>query len=478
MIRKLESKWLTFIIVAIAQFMVVLDTSINNVALPAIKRSLHFSTSTLQWVITAYALTFGGFLLLGGRAADQFGRRRTLMIGMSGFTLFSFLIGISDSSTLLIALRALQGMAAAFMSPAALSIVLATFKEGKDRNRALAGWTLVATGGAAVGLLVGGALTQFVGWRWNYFINVPVGLLILTLIPRYVPLHESEDTDKHLDLPGAALVTSGLIALVLALSQAPTWGWLDAKTLGIFGASMALIAGFLYNESKSKHPLMPLGIFKIRNVAGGNLIMAPIYASMLGLFYLLSLYIQNVLGFSPLETGLAFLPFPIVLGIMSTRTPKLVARFGFKPLLIVGPLIIAVGMALLTRLPVHGNYWLDVFPTTIIMPLGVGLTFMPVIAAATSGVKPQEAGLASGLVNTSQQMGGALGLAILSGVSSSITSSDSSLGRVAAGVHGYDVAFIVATGLVLSASIMASFVITQKKKPGSKTGILAVPVLE
>jgi EmrB/QacA subfamily drug resistance transporter len=474
-----QSKWLTFLVVAVAQFMVVLDTSITNVALPAIKKSLNFSTSSLQWVVTAYALTFGGFLLLGGRAADQFGRRRTLQIGMAGFTLFSFLIGITNSSTMLIALRALQGMAAAFMSPAALSIVLATFKEGKERNRALGLWTTVATGGAAVGLLVGGALTQFVNWRWNFFINVPVGILVSLAIPRVVPKHESESTDKHLDLPGASLVTTGLISLVYSISQAPTKGWLSASTLGFFGASLVLLAGFVYNESKSKHPLMPLSIFKNRNVTGGNLIMAPVYAAMMGTFFLLSIYMQNVLGYSPLKSGLSFLPLPIILGLMSTRTPKLVNKYGFRRFLIIGPLVIAIAMALLSRLPVHGTYLANVFPTVVIMPFGVALTFMPVIAAATSGVRAQEAGLASGLVSTSQQMGGALGLAVLSGIASSVMTSNMNLGRAAAQVHGYDSAFTVAVGFLAAASITAALLIKQKRKPSKKQGEgIGVPVFE
>jgi EmrB/QacA subfamily drug resistance transporter len=475
--QKNHSKWLIFLLVAIAQFMVVLDTSITNVALPAIKKSLGFSASSLQWVVTAYALSFGGFLLLGGRTADQFGRRRTLQIGIAGFTVFSFLIGVTDSSTLLIALRALQGMAAAFMSPSALSIVLATFNEGKDRNRALGLWTTVATGGAAVGLLLGGALTQFVNWRWNFFINVPVGIAVSLAIPRIVPLHESEAKDKHLDLPGAALVTGGLISLVFAISQAPTWGWLNGKTLGIVAGSLILLGIFLFNETKSRHPLMPLSIFKSRNVSGGNLIMAPVYASMIGTFFLLSIYMQTVLGYSPLKSGLSFLPFPIILGFMSTRTPKLVNRYGFKPFLIAGPLMIAAGLALLTRLPVHGTYLANILPPAIIIPFGVALTFMPVIAAATSGVPAQKAGLASGLVSTSQQMGGALGLAILSGIASSVTASNARLGKAGALVHGYDTAFKVAVIFLAIAAILAATVIKQNKKPGNKKGI-AVPVLE
>jgi EmrB/QacA subfamily drug resistance transporter len=472
------SKWFTFFLVAVAQFMVVLDTSITNVALPAIKQSLHFSQSSLQWVITAYALTFGGFLLLGGRAADLFGRRRTLLAGMSAFTLFSLLIGLAQSEAMLIALRALQGVSAAFMSPAALSIVLSTFAEGKERNRALGLWTTVATGGAAAGLLLGGVLTQFLDWRWNFFVNVPVGIAVALAIRKYVPLHEGESRDKHLDLPGALLVTSGLITAVYALTQAPTWGWLSGKTLGVLAGAIALIIGFLVNEARfAKHPLMPLSIFKIRNVSGANLMMAPLYAGLLGMFFLTSLYLQSVLGYASLKTGLAFLPFPLILGFMSTQTPKLVGKYGFKRFLIAGPLLIAFAMALLIRLPVNGSYIANILPTILIMPIGIGLTFMPLYAAATSGVPVNQGGLASGLLNTSQQMGGALGLAILSGVAASVAKANMHLGQTAALVHGYDRAFTVAVGFMLLAASMAVLVITQRKRPSKKQG-MPVPAYE
>jgi EmrB/QacA subfamily drug resistance transporter len=397
---------------------------------------------------------------------------------MSAFTLFSLLIGLSQSESMLIALRALQGVSAAFMSPAALSIVLSTFAEGKERNRALGLWTTVATGGAAVGLLLGGVLTEYLNWRWNFFINVPVGIAVAIAIRKYVPLHEGESRDKHLDLPGAVLVTSGLIAAVYALTQAPTWGWLSGKTLSVLAGAVALIIGFLVNEARfAKHPLMPLSIFKIRNVSGANLMMAPLYAGLLGMFFLTSLYLQSVLGYASLKTGLAFLPFPLILGFMSTQTPKLVGRYGFKRFLIAGPLLIALGVALLTRLPVDGNYLTNVLPTILIMPIGIGLTFMPLFAAATSGVPVNQGGLASGLLNTSQQMGGALGLAILSGVAASVTKANIHLGQTAALVHGYDRAFTVAVGFMLLAASLAVLVITQRKRPSKKHG-MPVPAFE
>jgi len=463
---KTPSKWLVFVLVAIAQFMVVLDNAITNVALPTIKNQLHFTTSALQWVVTAYALTFGGFLLLGGRAADLFGRKRTLLAGMIAFTTFSFLIGISHSSTQLIILRALQGMSGAFMSPAALSIVLVTFRDGPARNKALSFWTLVATGGAAIGLLLGGALTQLFGWRWNFFINVPIGIIMTLLIGRIVPEHEKEADKKGLDLPGAALATSSLMLLVLGFSQAPLWGWLSGKTLLSIGVALALLAGFVINESRVKRPLMPLSIFKVRNVRGANLIMAPLYASMLGAFFLLTLYLQGVLHLSPIMTGLAFLPFPITIAIISTRMPKLVARYGFKRFLIVGPLVVVAGMVWLSLLHAGSSYWLGILPAAILMPLGIGMTMMPTIAAATSGVPAQEAGIASGLISTSQQMGGALGLSILSGIAASVTTSSLHLGSTEAALHGYHAAFLAAAGFMALASLAAMLVIKTPQRKG------------
>lgn len=465
-----SSRWLTFSLVAIAQFMVVLDVSITNVALPTIKRQLAFSNSSLQWVITAYALTFGGFLLLGGRLADLFGRRRTLLIGMSAFTTFSLLIGLSRSASLLIILRALQGLSAALMSPSALSIVLTTFRDGPERNKALGYWTLVATGGAAVGLLLGGVLTEYLGWRWNFFINVPVGIVISLAIARFVPVHAKEENRPSLDLFGALLVTSSLMLLVFAFSKTPAWGWLNLRTLGTLGIALTLLVGFVINEAGAKHPLMPLSIFKIRNVTGANLMMAPIYAGMLGMFFLITLYVQGILHYSPVTTGLSFLPFPLVLGFMSTRIPKLVGRYGFKRFLVIGPLLVAFGLILISHISVHSNYWTDLLPTFILMPIGMGMTFMPIIAAATSGVPGHQSGLASGLITTSQQMGGALGLAILSGVAASVTAASAALGPSAALVHGFNQAILVAVAFMLFAAILGLVVIKQPKKRPPQEG--------
>jgi EmrB/QacA subfamily drug resistance transporter len=461
---KNPSKWLIFILVAIAQFMVVLDSAITNVALPTIKQQLHFTTADLQWVITAYALTFGGFLLLGGRVADLFGRKRTLLAGMIGFTAISFLIGINHSSTLLIALRAIQGLAAAFMSPAALSIVLVTFRDGADRNKALGYWSLVAAGGAAFGLLLGGLLTQYFGWRWNFFINVPIGIVMTALIARIIPEHEREETKSSLDLPGALLVTSSLILQVYAFSQATTWGWLSSKTIGVLGTAIALLIGFAINESHVSKPLMPLSIVRIRNVLGANIIMASVYATLLGSFFLLTLYIQSVMHYSPVLTGVSFLPFPLTIAIMSTRMPKLVARYGFKRFLVMGPILVAIGMFTFSLLHTGSSYWLGILPGAIITPLGMGMTFMPLIAAATSGVPGHQSGIASGLITTSQQMGGALGLSILSGIASSATVSSIHLGFAEASIHGYHVAFLASVGFLAFAALIAAVVVRSPKR--------------
>ena len=446
--------------------MVVLDISITNVALPTIKQQLHFSNVTLQWVITAYALTFGGFLLLGGRAADLFGRRRILTYGIAAFTTFSFLIGVSRSEAMLIILRALQGAAAAFMSPSALSIVVVTFTDGEERNRALAYWTLVATGGAAVGLLLGGLLTQFISWQWDFFVNVPVGIAIFFAIRGLVPKDRVEEHHKNLDIVGAFLITISLMLQVLAFSQATNWHWLSVRTLGALAVAVILLIAFFYNESRAKHPLMPLSIFKIRNVVGANAMMAPLYGTMLGMFFLTTLFFQNISRYSPVKTGLGFLPFPVILAFMSTQIPTWVGRFGYKRFLMIGPIIIALSLLWMGRLPVHASYIKDLLPVFIVMPIGVGLVYMPVYAAATSGLPRDEAGLASGLINTSQQMGGALGLAILSSVAASVTAG-SRLNADDATVHGFDIAYLAAIAFMLAAAFIAAGVIKQSKEKSS-----------
>lgn len=449
--------WLIFWLLAVAQFMVVLDVSITNIALPSIMQELGFSPETLSWVLTAYALTFGGFLLLGGRAADLYGRRLMLLSGVIAFTIVSFLIGYASSPFVLVALRALQGIAAALMTPAALSIVLVTFEEERARNQALGFWSLVATGGAAAGLLLGGVLTQYLSWRWNFFVNVPVGIVLALVLARFLPAREHEKSDATLDLPGAVSVTLGIVALVYAVSVAPAWGWLSLPTLALALLAVALLAFFLSNESRAPHPLMPLSIFRVTNVAAANAVMAPIVAGMFGMFFISSLFIQEVLRYTPVVTGLAFLPFPFVLGIVSSTVPRFVSRYGYKPFILGGLALTIAGMAWMVRLPADASYWTDLFPTFLLKPIRLGMLFMPIIAAATYGVPPEEAGLASGLITTSQQMGGALGLSILTSVAASVTAGGG--GDAAALVTGYRAAFGTGAGFMVLALLVAVFAI-------------------
>ena len=457
------------LLLALSQFLVVLDSAIINVALPAIKDALHFDTASLQWVVTAYILTFGGFLMLGGRIADLYGRRRALVIGMVGFTTLSLLIGLAPNSTVLVGLRALQGIAAAFMSPAALSILLTTFKEGDERNKALSLWSVVASGGAAAGVFLGGLITQTLGWQWNFFVNVPIGIIAIIGVLKYVPEHIQEAADKKLDFPGAILVTSGLMALVYGLTQAPEAGWGSWHTWAPLAASIALLVAFVWNESRAAHPLVPLSIFKIRNVVGGNLVMLPIVAGGLGSFFFCSLYVQNVLGYTPIMSGLAFLPIPIIIGLVSTRAPRLLGKFGFKKMLLAGTTFVGLGMVSMGFLTESSSYVLHLLPGFALLGVGMGLSFVAVTVAATSGVPAQQAGLASGLVNTANQVGAALGIAVLAVIAAGTTAGALAQGstETAAALLGYKYAFFTAAGLLAAALLVTALVIREPK--GSST---------
>ncbi|HEY0756526.1 MAG TPA: MFS transporter [Ktedonobacteraceae bacterium] len=464
-LKQSQNRPMILLLLSLAIFMVILDSAIINVALPAMKAALHFDTSSLQWVLTAYILTFGGFLMLGGRTADLFGRRRLLVLGIGGFSLFSLLLGLTTSSVLLIALRALQGLAAAFMAPTALSILLTTFEEGEERNRALSVWSMVAAGGGAVGVFLGGVLTQYLGWQWCFFVNVPAGIITILGILRYIPAQREDISEKHLDLPGAVMVTGGLVVLVYALTLISQAGWNAKSTLIAFGVSIVLLAAFLFNEARVKYPLVPLTIFRSRNVSGGNLIMLPVVAGALGMFFFISLYIQNVLHYSPSLSGLSFLPLPIIIGFISIQAPRLLNRFGFKPLLITGTSLMIIGTFLLSFLTPTSSYVTNLLPAFLILALGMGLAFVAVTVAATSGIPDHETGLASGLINTSQQLGGALGLAILTVVASTTTTADLASGKVLAqaSMHGYQMAFLCSTVLMVMALLVSIFVIRTPK---------------
>ncbi len=463
-----NNKWVILALLATAQFMVVLDVAIVNVALPTISRELHFTANNLQWVITAYTLTFGGFLLLGGRASDLFGRRKIFIGSVIAFAILSLVCGLAQTETQLILARAAQGLAAAIMSPAALSIVLAEFTEGKERNKAMGVWAAVAAGGAAAGVLLGGILTQYLGWRWNFFVNVPVGIAVAVAALSLLPHHIGEESKKiKLDLIGAILATAGLMSIVYGLSKAPTLTWHSNTVWEFIVAGIVLLLGFILNESYVKQPLMPLDVFKIRNVAGGNLAFLVIACTLFSMFFFLTLYIQNVLGYSPVKTGLCFLPITIIVGITSGIVSNLVGKVGYKPPLVAGPLFIALGLFILSNIiKVGGDYWHNVFPGLAVFAFGMGLTFVSGTLTATSGVPKHFAGLASGLLNTSQQIGGAIGLGILSAVAFSTVAADLLTRRISpavAQVHGYSHSMKVGAILALFAALVVLLVVKNKK---------------
>ena len=468
-----SNKWVILALLALAQFMVILDVTVVNVALPTISRKLHFQPNDLQWVITAYTITFGGFLLLGGRASDLFGRRRIFIAAVAMFSIMSLLCGLADSSGQLNVARAIQGLAGAIMSPAALSIILSEFKEGKERNTALGVSAAVAAGGGAAGVLLGGILTQYLGWRYNFFINVPIGIGVAIASTRLLAHRIGEENKKvKLDLPGAILATTGLMSLVYGLSRAPIVGWSSAEVWGFIGAAIVLLAGFVFNESRAKQPLMPLEIFKTRNVSGGNLAFLVIACTLFSMFFFLTLYTQNILHYTPVKAGVSFLPITFIVGIISGIVSKLVGKIGYKPPLVAGPLVIAVGLWILaSTLKVGGNYWHNVIPGLAVFAVGMGLTFVSGTLAATSGIPKHFAGLASGILNTSQQVGGSIGLAVLSAVA--VTTTKNYLSKpfvpispaaarshaAIAQVHGYVSGMHVGVGLAIVGVIVVALVV-------------------
>ena len=462
-----QNKWVILALLALAQFMVVLDIAIVNVALPSINRDLHFAAGNLQWVITAYTLTFGGFLLLGGRASDIFGRRKIFISAVSAFVLMSFLCGMAATDTQLIIARAAQGLAAAIMSPAALSIVLTEFDEGKERNKAMGVWAAVSAGGAAAGVLLGGVLTQYLDWRWNFFVNVPVGIGVVYGAMRLLPHHIGEENKKiKLDLPGAVMATGGLMSVVYGLSKAPNNGWDSATVWGFIAAGIALLITFVVNEKRADQPLMPLRIFKIRNVSGANLALLVIASTMFSMFFFLTLYVQTVLGYSPVKSGVSFLPTTFIIAIISGIVANLVGKIGYKPPMVLGPAVLAVGLFIIGRtMKVDGDYWHNVFPGLATSAVGMGLTFVSGTLAATSGVPKHFSGLASGILNTSQQVGGAIGLAILSAVAFSTIRTDIAAQHSAAvsQVHGYQNGLTVGIFLALVAVVVTALVVKNQK---------------
>ena len=454
-------------VLSTAYLMVILDVSIVNVALPSIQKSLDFSTSGLQWVVSGYALTFGGFLLLGGRLGDLLGRRRVFMAGLVLFALFSLLSGLSVSPEMLIAMRVLQGAAGAILVPSVFSIVSVTFEEGSERNKALGILGAIAGSGAAIGVLLGGLLTEFVGWEWIFFVNVPIGLAVLLMVPRLVRESRASDLMRHFDVAGAVTVTGGLMLFVYALTRAPTVGWGSAETIASFVGSALLIAAFVIIEQRSRSPLLDLSIFRRRTLTGANVIGFLLGTMLFGMFFLLSLYQQNVLGFSPLRTGVNNLAIALTAIAASGISQALVTRIGVKPVLVFGLTLLGAGLAYFTQISANGSYFTDLFPGFLLTGVGLGFAFVPVTIAALTGVTGREAGLASGLINTSQQIGGALGLAILTTVATTRTNNvlaNGVAGPVAL-TDGFTLAFWVAFGFAVVAVATTLVVLKREKSP-------------
>jgi EmrB/QacA subfamily drug resistance transporter len=460
MIASDNRKWLALALLVAVQFMVVLDIAIVNVALPSIQTDLGFSQENLQWVISAYALLFGGVLLLGGRLADLLGRRRLFIAGLILFSVASLLAGFAWSEASLIGARALQGLGAAIITPAALSILTTTFAEGRERNIALGAWGGVGALGAVAGVLLGGVLTDALSWEWIFFVNVPVGLVGLALTP--LLLNESHDlTAKSFDIPGAALVTGGLVALVFGITQANDYGWASGETIGIFVAAGVLLAGFLVWETRAAHPLMTFSIFRLRTLTGANVAGLILGTATFSMFLMLTLYMQQVLGYSAMRTGVAYLAVAGTAIFWSFLAANLVTRIGVKPVLIVGMTMLTAGVAYFTQVSVGGSYVGDLLPGFLLISVGLGFSFVPISIAALAGVQPAEAGLASGLINTSQQIGGALGVAVLSTIATTTTDDAVAAGDAVplALTDGFQAAFLVGAGIALIGILVSLFVV-------------------
>jgi len=457
MVTSDRRKWLALALLSVVQFMVVLDIAIVNVALPSIQVDLGFSQQNLQWVISAYALVFGGFLLLGGRAADLLGRRRIFLVGLVVFTLASLFAGLAWSETSLIAARAVQGLGAAVITPAALSILSTTFVEGRERNIALGVWGAVGGFGAAAGVLLGGILTSALSWSWIFFVNVPVGVASFVLAP--ILLKESRDASvKSFDALGAVLVTGGLSLLVYAITQAGRDGWLAGGTVGFFAASLVLLVGFVVWEMRHSEPLMRLGILRIKTVSGANVAGFILGTATFSLFLMLTLYMQQVLGYSPMKTGVGYLAVAGTAIFTSAVAAQLVTRIGVKPVLAIGMTSLTGGLLYFTQVSVGGSYLGDLLPGFLLIAVGLGFSCVPISIAALAGIQPAEAGLASGLINTSQQIGGALGIAALSTIATSRTASALASGSTHAtalvdGFHRAFIAGVIIAGLGIVAAL-------------------------
>jgi EmrB/QacA subfamily drug resistance transporter len=469
----LESRrrWLALLVLCLGDLMIVLDVTIVGVALPSIREDLGFSEESLAWVVNAYLITFGGFLLLGGRLGDIFGHRRLFLIGIVLFTVASAACGLATSQELLVGARAIQGLGGAVVSAVALSLMMTLFTEPAERAKAMGIFGFVAAGGGSLGVLLGGVLTDILDWHWIFLVNVPIGALVVVLSVLLIPGARVSAAAQRLDVAGAVTVTVALMLAVYAIVNGNEVGWITARTLGLLSAAGALLVAFLVIESRVSAPLIPLRLFRLRNVWVSNVVGVLWAGAMFAWFFLSALYLQLVLGYSPLQVGLAFLPGNLIMGVLSIGlSAKLVLRFGIRPPLVAGLLLAAAGLLWLARAPVDGSFAVDVFPSMILLGLGAGMAFNPVLLAAMSDVEPAEAGLASGFVNTSFMMGGALGLAILASLAASRTDTLLASGdtQAAALTGGYHVAFLAGAAFAATAAGLGALLLRRGAYAGAE----------
>jgi EmrB/QacA subfamily drug resistance transporter len=460
MVTSDRTRWFALALLCAVWFMVVLDVAIVNVALPSIQTDLGFSQENLQWVISAYALVFGGLLLLGGRLADILGRRRVFMGGLVIFSVGSLLCGLAWSDESLIAARALQGLGAATTTPSALSILTTTFTEGRERNIALGAWGAVGAFGAVAGVLLGGILTDLLSWEWIFFVNVPIGLLGLILAPILLSESRNARGQSH-DIPGAVLVTSGLVLLVLGITQGRQWEWASAATIGVFAAAAVLLVAFAIWEQRQSEPLVAFSIFKLQTLTAANVAMLIMGTALFSMFLMLTLYMQEVLEYSALRTGIGYLAVAGTAVIWANVAAQVVSRIGVKPALIFGMSMLTAGLVYFTQVSVGGSYWADLFPGFLILGVAIPFSFVPITIAALAGTKPEEAGLASGLINTSQQIGGALGIALLSTIAVSTTDDKLASGTTlpAALTDGFVNAFWAGAAIAFAGVLVSVFLV-------------------
>ena len=459
-----RARWLALVVLCLGDLMIVLDVTIVGVALPSIREDLGFSETSLAWVVNAYLLTFGGFLLLGGRLGDLFGHRKLFLLGITVFTAASLACGLSTSQGVLIAARAVQGFGAAVVSAVALSLMMTLFTEPADRAKAMGVFGFVASGGGSIGVLLGGIITDVLSWHWIFLVNVPVGVLVVVLTLKLVPPAHALAEDRRLDIAGAVTITASLMLAVYAIVNGNQEGWTSPQTLGVLAGAAALLGVFLWIEARAGMPLVPLALFKLRNLVVSNIVGILWAAAMFAWFFLSALYLQLVLGYSPLQVGLAFLPGNLIMGILSVGlSAKLVMRYGIRKPLAVGLTLAAIGLLLFARAPVDGNFVVDVLPSMILLGIGAGTAFNPVLLAAMSDVEPKEAGLASGVVNTAFMMGGALGLAVLASLADSRTDSllDSGEDQLSALTGGYHLAFLAGAIFALGAATLGGLLLRE-----------------